>query len=65
MAVPMRRTSKTRKALRRSNISLATPGLVVCPNCGAEIKPHRVCPKCGYYDGKKVKEIKVKSEDAK
>lgn len=54
MAVPFRRTSKTRKALRRSNIKLSKPELVACSNCGELIQPHRVCPKCGYYDGKKV-----------
>lgn len=63
MAVPMHKTSKTRKALRRSHIALTAPGLVVCPNCGEKIQSHRVCPKCGYYDGKKVKEIKTKSEE--
>ncbi|MGI6377636.1 50S ribosomal protein L32 [bacterium] len=62
MAVPTHKTSKTRKALRRSHMSLTAATLVTCPNCGKEIKPHRVCPNCGYYDGKKVKEIKVKEE---
>ena len=54
MAVPARKTSKTRKALRRTHFKLATPGLVACSNCGEMIKSHRVCPKCGYYDGRKV-----------
>ncbi|MDD2433698.1 MAG: 50S ribosomal protein L32 [Bacilli bacterium] len=54
MAVPQRRTSKTRKAQRRANIHLATATLVACKNCGAMIKPHHVCKTCGYYDGKKV-----------
>lgn len=54
MAVPQRRTSKTRKALRRTHIKLATPGLVACTNCGEMIKSHRVCPHCGFYGGKKV-----------
>ena len=55
MAVPFRRTSKTRKALRRANIKLATVKLVACTNCGAMIKPHHVCGKCGFYDVEKVK----------
>ncbi|MFA6739172.1 MAG: 50S ribosomal protein L32 [Bacilli bacterium] len=55
MAVPFRRTSKTRKALRRANIKLTTVSLVACSNCGEMIQPHRVCKKCGYYDGRKVK----------
>lgn len=52
MAVPQRRTSKTRKRLRRTHFKLSVTGLVTCPNCGAMIKAHHVCPKCGYYAGK-------------
>ncbi len=52
MAVPQRRTSKTRKRLRRTHFKLQAEGLVTCPNCGAMIKSHHVCPKCGYYNGK-------------
>ena len=59
----MHKTSKTSKRLRRSHMALKATGLVECPNCGAQIQPHRVCPNCGYYDGKKVKEIKVKEEE--
>lgn len=55
MAVPQRRTSKTRKALRRTHIKLAAVGLVKCSNCGEMIQSHRVCPSCGFYDGRKVK----------
>ena len=54
MAVPQRRISKTRKRLRRTHFKLSVSGLVTCPNCGAMIKAHHVCPKCGYYAGKAV-----------
>lgn len=54
MAVPQRRISKTRKRLRRTHFKLQVEGLVTCPKCGEMIKSHRVCPKCGYYDGKVV-----------
>jgi len=54
MAVPQRRISKTRKRLRRSHFKLEVTGLVACPHCGAMIRSHRVCPKCGHYDGKEV-----------
>lgn len=54
MAVPQRRISKTRKRMRRTHFKLQAAGLITCPNCGAMIKSHRVCPKCGYYDGKVV-----------
>lgn len=51
MAVPQRRISKTRKRMRRTHFKLNAVGLVTCPKCGAMIKSHHVCPKCGYYDG--------------
>lgn len=54
MAVPFRRTSKTSKRMRRTHFKLSVSGLVKCPNCGATIKSHNVCPKCGYYNGKNV-----------
>ncbi len=54
MAVPQRRTSKTRKRLRRTHFKLNVAGLVACPHCGEMIRSHHVCPKCGYYAGKEV-----------
>lgn len=63
MAVPFRRTSKTAKRLRRTHFKLHVEGLVTCPHCGALKKSHRVCPECGYYDGKEV--IKVKKAVSK
>jgi len=65
MAVPFRRTSKTAKRMRRTHFKLSVSGLVTCPNCGATIKSHNVCPKCGYYNGKAVvvkQEKKVESK---
>ncbi|MFA5458947.1 MAG: 50S ribosomal protein L32 [Bacilli bacterium] len=58
MAVPKRRTSKTRKRMRRTHYKLDPKGLVKCTNCQAMIKPHRVCDECGFYQGKKVQEVK-------
>ena len=55
MAVPKRKTSKARRDKRRnSHWKLETPGIVACSNCGAYRLPHRVCPKCGYYQGREV-----------
>lgn len=62
MAVPQRRISKTRKRLRRSHFKLEVTGLVACPHCGAMIRSHRVCPKCGYYGGKEVLHVADKKE---
>ena len=62
MAVPKRKTSKARRDKRRSNVwKLGTPSVVRCKNCGEYTQPHRVCPACGYYDGKLI----VKPEEEK
>ncbi|AVK99765.1 50S ribosomal protein L32 [Pediococcus inopinatus] len=60
MAVPKRKTSKSRKRNRRGHIKLQLPGLAPCPNCGELRVSHRVCPSCGFYDGKQVMDVKSK-----
>ncbi|MGI5876048.1 MAG: 50S ribosomal protein L32 [Dethiobacteria bacterium] len=60
MAVPKRRTSKTRRNKRRANWKLVTPGLVACPQCHEAKLPHHVCPECGYYKGNEVMTIDEK-----
>ena len=54
MAVPKRRTSKTRKSKRRSHMRLSLPGMVECSNCGETKLAHRVCKECGSYKGEEV-----------
>ena len=61
MAVPFRRTSKTKKRMRRTHLKKTVPGYVSCPNCGEAIRPHRACTNCGYYKGKEV--VKVSEEE--
>lgn len=54
MAVPKRRTSKTKRNMRRSHIKLNVPGMVKCPECGEMKLSHRVCKECGSYKGNDV-----------
>lgn len=55
MAVPKKKTSKARRDSRRAhNFRLVAPNLIPCPNCKAPTLPHRVCPTCGYYQGRQV-----------
>ncbi len=54
MAVPFRKVSKTRKRMRRSHSALTANGTTKCTNCDEMIRPHRACPKCGFYKGKEV-----------
>ncbi|WP_027063363.1 50S ribosomal protein L32 [Mesoplasma seiffertii] len=59
MAVPFRKTSKAAKNKRRSHLALAAASIVSCGNCGAMIKPHRVCRECGFYKGKEAKSVEA------
>lgn len=60
MAVPFRRTSKTKKRMRRTHLKKEVGTLTACTKCGASIRPHRACTKCGNYKGTEV--IKVTEE---
>ncbi len=53
MAVPKRRTSKSRKRKRRTHHRAHVPAVQACPRCGDPRIPHRVCPSCGYYGEQK------------
>ncbi|MEE9164709.1 MAG: 50S ribosomal protein L32 [Nitrospinota bacterium] len=55
---PKRRTSKSKKNMRRSHDALIPPTLSECPQCHEVKMPHLVCPSCGYYKGKEVIQIK-------
>ncbi len=55
MAVPKQKKGRGATHTRRSaNSKLALPARSTCPQCGAVKLPHRVCPSCGYYNGRQV-----------
>jgi large subunit ribosomal protein L32 len=54
MAVPKKKTSKSRRNMRRAHHALKAPGYVECSNCGEMKRPHHVCGACGHYDGREV-----------
>jgi large subunit ribosomal protein L32 len=58
MAVPKRKTSKSRRDKRRTHYKAEMPAVSTCSNCGEAVKPHNICSNCGHYNGKKVVEIK-------
>ena len=64
MAVPKKRTSKSRKGMRRSHHAIAFKASVTeCTNCGALKLSHHVCEECGYYRGRSIVSMKASGSD--
>ncbi len=59
--VQMKRRTKSETNGRRSHHALKQTTLNNCPKCGKAIKPHTACAFCGYYRGKEVVKIKLKT----
>jgi len=58
MAVPKRKTPRSRTHTRRSaNRRIDPPARSVCPNCGSTKLPHVVCPNCGHYKGRQAIDV--------
>lgn len=64
MAVPKKKTSVSRKGLRRAgqHHKEYRKHPMSCPNCGDLTLPNHACPSCGTYKGKQVFEIKAEAE---
>lgn len=52
--LPKQRSTSGRRDRRRSHDALKARNAVNCPNCGEIRLPHRVCKKCGHYQGREV-----------
>jgi len=61
MANPKKR--KTHGGTRRSRSHLALKKTVLnkCPKCGRAVRPHTACAACGYYQGREVMKVKLRS----
>ncbi|MFP4028210.1 MAG: 50S ribosomal protein L32 [Candidatus Brocadiia bacterium] len=72
MAVPKRKTSKSRKRKRRTHQGCDPPNVpkmqkshppssrsqrFFCSNCDQPKPPHSICPNCGYYRGRAMIEV--------
>jgi len=58
MAVPKRKTSKTRRDTRRAHDAISVnAALVKCESCGEWKARHRVCLACGTYRGRRVFDV--------
>lgn len=51
MALPKKKTSKSKKGMRRAHQHVPVPNVIYC-SCGEPSLPHRVCPSCGTYKGR-------------
>lgn len=60
MAVPKRKTTPSKRNMRRANHDKVTPvQLIKCEHCGEATLPHRACAACGFYKGRKIKANKA------
>jgi large subunit ribosomal protein L32 len=54
MAVPKRKTSPSKRNMRRSHHALTAKQFQECPNCGELKLPHNLCAACGHYNGREI-----------
>ena len=58
MALPKKKTAKSRQGKRRSHLKLTLPATDVCPHCHSAKLSDHVCPNCGWYNDREVIEVK-------
>jgi large subunit ribosomal protein L32 len=46
--------SHARQGKRRSHQHIKPLAIQYCSECNEPVLPHRVCPNCGYYQGREV-----------
>lgn len=54
MAVPKRKTTPSRRGMRRSHDALKPEAFHECANCGELKRPHNLCIACGHYNGREI-----------
>ncbi|MBN18605.1 MAG: 50S ribosomal protein L32 [Chloroflexi bacterium] len=52
--LPKKKHSKKRRGDKRAHKSINAIKTVKCSQCNSAYIPHRVCPECGYYNGKEI-----------
>jgi large subunit ribosomal protein L32 len=54
MAVPKRKTSPSKRNMRRSHHALKPAAFQECKSCGELKLPHNLCAACGHYNGREI-----------
>jgi large subunit ribosomal protein L32 len=54
MPTPKKRTTRSKRDMRRSHDFAVPKTTNKCANCGSLKLPHTVCSSCGYYKGEEV-----------
>ncbi|MBI5913392.1 50S ribosomal protein L32 [Candidatus Azambacteria bacterium] len=60
MGLPAKRTTSTKRDLRRSHHAVSAVWAGKCSRCGNSILPHKACGNCGFYKGKEVINVLAK-----
>jgi large subunit ribosomal protein L32 len=61
MAVPKKKTSQSKKKMRRSHLALKKVNFVIDKESGEFKLPHHICD--GKYKGMQIVDVKVKKEE--
>ncbi len=61
MAVPKKRTSHSKRNMRRAHDGLTRTHAILCPKCGEAVRRHRVCGACGHYRGKEIVQVSAQA----
>lgn len=54
MGLPAKRTTSTKRDMRRAHHALSSKKAALCSRCGNAVLSHRACGNCGFYKGKEV-----------
>jgi len=62
MAVPKRRTSRSKKGMRRSHHHAHARSVQYCNRCGVPALPHTVCANCGWSNTQRREVVEMPDE---
>ncbi len=63
--LPVARTSKSRKNMRRAHHALEPINMHECPRCGQTKLPHRMCGACGFVNSRLSVPVETKEKQEK